>query len=49
MHKNIPAELCQLTQWVCANDNKFPINPVTGQFASVIDPSTWTTFEKASR
>ena len=55
MLANIPIELRQLKQWVVAEmslkDNgdpkKTPLNPVTGAFASVDDPSTWGTFEQA--
>lgn len=55
MYQNIPAELQRLKQWVCAemslNDKgdpkKTPLNPVTGAYAAVDDPSTWGTFEQA--
>lgn len=49
MLENIPGELRILPQWVCASFDKNPINPRTGQPASVIDPSTWATFEEAKR
>lgn len=45
--QNIPQELRALPQWVCAGTNKQPLNPRTGQPASVIDPTTWGTFEEA--
>lgn len=47
-YENIPAELKKLKQWVChSKDGKQPINPKTGNFASVSDSSTWDTFEQA--
>ncbi len=47
MRSKIPAELRELPQWVCAGSNKLPINPKTGEMASVTDPSTWGTFYEA--
>lgn len=47
MYSNIPEELRGLRQWVTANIHKEPLNPRTGEFASVQDPSTWGTFEEA--
>lgn len=47
MREHIPAELRALPQWVCANENKIPLNPATQEAASVTDPSTWGTFEDA--
>lgn len=47
MLENIPAELRVLPQWVCAGPDKNPINPRTGQQASVSDPNTWATFNEA--
>lgn len=47
MRANIPLELRQLPQWVCADSNKVPIDPKTLTPASVIDSSTWGTFEQA--
>lgn len=47
MLDNIPTELRLLPQWVVAGPNKEPINPRTGQPASVTDRSTWATFEEA--
>ena len=47
MLHNIPLELRGLPQWVCANENKIPLNPRTGQAASVTDPRTWATFNEA--
>ena len=44
---NIPQELRELHQWVCAGTDKHPINPRTAQPASVTDRSTWGTFEQA--
>lgn len=49
MIHNIPAELRALPQWVCSGPDKIPLNPRTGQAASVSDPSSWGTFEEASR
>lgn len=49
MWNNIPMELRALPQWVCAGPDKVPLNPRTGQPASVTDPSTWATFEEAVR
>ncbi len=55
MLSNIPAELRALAQWVVASGvpnpdgkpNKEPLNPRTGQKASVSDPTSWGTFEEA--
>ena len=53
---NIPKELQDLKQWVCwkkgANQEngkptKLPIDAMTGRFAKVSDPTTFTTLEKA--
>jgi hypothetical protein len=44
---NIPAELRNLDQWVCAGTGKHPLNPYNGKAASVIDRSTWGTFNQA--
>lgn len=49
MLNNIPLELRQLPQWVCANADKIPISPRTGMPASVTDPASWGTFEEAVR
>ena len=49
MLNNIPMELRALRQWVCADENKLPINPHNGQRASVTESSTWGTFEQAIR
>ena len=46
---NIPAELRTLPQWVCADKDKLPKNPRTGNLASVADPGTWATFDEAVR
>jgi primase-polymerase (primpol)-like protein len=55
----IPEELTQQKQWVCwktehrkdqdgnTKKTKTPINPRTGQYASVTNPDTWTRFETA--
>lgn len=48
----IPAELKTGPQWVCwriEKGKKIPINPRTGQPASVNDPSTWGTYLDAMR
>ena len=47
MRENIPAELRQLRQWVCANADKIPMNPLTGKPASATDPATWVSFDEA--
>lgn len=49
MLTNIPAELRELHQWVIAGQNKLPLNPRTGQAASVTDPDTWGSFDEAVR
>lgn len=49
MLSNIPGEMRSLAQWVAAGPNKLPINPRTGQAASVTDPATWGTFDEAVR
>lgn len=43
----IPLELRRLPQWVCSGTNKVPMNPLTGQPADPMNPSTWSTFESA--
>lgn len=45
--ENIPHELRALPQWVAAGTDKQPLNPRTGQPASVTDATTWGTFEEA--
>lgn len=45
--QNIPAELRQRRQWVCAHDDKIPRTPRTGAKADPTDPATWGTFEEA--
>jgi len=47
MLSNIPLELRLLPQWVCAGDDKIPVNPITKAQADVTNPSTWSTFENA--
>ncbi len=47
MLHNIPAELRGLVQWVCSGPDKIPLNPRTGQPASVTDPKTWGSFDEA--
>lgn len=43
--KNIPKELTDLDQWVCADtDSKCPKSALTYGYASSTDPSTWATF-----
>jgi hypothetical protein len=49
LRNNIPLELRERDQWVCAGLDKKPINPRTGQMASPTDPATWGTFEEACR
>lgn len=48
----VPAELRAFNSWVCwgasgAEDPKVPVSPVTGKAASVIDSSTWVSFDEA--
>lgn len=45
--ENIPQELKDLSQWVCRNEAKEPINPHNGRLASVTNPNDWGTFEQA--
>lgn len=45
--QNIPEELKNIPNWVCAGKNKIPINPNTKKSASVTDKNTWGTFEQA--
>ena len=47
MRRRIPGELQQRAQWVCCRPDKIPLDPRTGQRASVEDPSTWGTFAEA--
>lgn len=47
MYESIPMELRERLQWVCAADDKIPLNPRTGQPASVIDPGSWGSFVEA--
>lgn len=42
---NIPLELQKLSQWVVANNtSKIPINPITGGYASSVNPNSWSSF-----
>ena len=43
---SIPDDLKQRPQWVVRR-KKVPYNPQTGYKASVIDPGTWASFDKA--
>jgi putative DNA primase/helicase len=36
-------------QWVCFNKEKVPFSPTTGDAAKADDPSTWNTFQAASK
>lgn len=55
MIQNIPYELQQLNQWVCATgiptpedkEGKAPMHPRTGKLAKVTDASTWGSFQEA--
>ena len=54
VERNAPLRLRQLPHWVCwkyvvrdGNPTKCPVNPKTGGFAKVTDPSTWTSFSEA--
>lgn len=45
---NIPKELTNLDQWVCAwKTSKLPMKAYKKEAASSIDPTTWSTFETA--
>ena len=37
------------TRWINHDTQKRPINPKTGRYASVTDPTTWTTYQEATR
>lgn len=47
MYKDIPDEMRKVKNWVCANPDKFPKNPYTGQNAKSNSPDTWGTFDEA--
>ena len=47
MFQNIPLELQELPQWVCSGPDKLPINPRTGEMASVTERSTWGSYQEA--
>ena len=47
MLSNLPLELRLLPQWVVAGENKIPLNPRTKRVASVVDSTTWGSFEEA--
>ena len=49
MWHNIPGELRELHQWVCAGPDKVPLNPRTGQKAAVDDKASWGSFDEACR
>jgi len=52
---NIPSELKALPQWVAwsgknrnnGKKGKMPVNPMTGKYAKINDPNTWTNFDDA--
>ena len=47
-YENIPAELRELKQWVCANaDSKVPMQANRPYAASSTNPDTWASFEHA--
>jgi primase-polymerase (primpol)-like protein len=46
---NIPRFLKRYANWVCWKGSKVPINPKTGEWASVKEPDTWTDFKTAHR
>ena len=47
-YENIPAELRELKQWVCANaDSKVPMQANRPYAASSTNPDTWASFEDA--
>lgn len=43
----VPDEMKQFQNWVVYGADKTPVNPVTGQMASTIDPNTWGSYEQA--
>ncbi len=45
----IPVELQMLDQWVLVGANKEPIDPVTGNLASVTNPATWGSYSVATK
>jgi primase-polymerase (primpol)-like protein len=48
MWNNIPQELKDYPQWCCAGQyDRAPIDPKTGNLASVDNPASWGTFEQA--
>lgn len=48
--ENIPEELRNLTQWVCAqNNSKVPMKAYTKEAASSTNPQTWATFDTAHK
>lgn len=48
MWNNIPQELKDYPQWCCAGQHdRAPIDPKTGNLASVDNPASWGTFEQA--
>lgn len=46
-YSNIPGSLKDMKRWVVALDTKVPFNVSSGKPASVVDPTTWTTFDKS--
>lgn len=53
-YSKIPQEMRSIDRWVCwttrqrdSNQTKVPIDPTTGQLASVKDPTNWTDFATA--
>lgn len=47
-YNNIPAELKELEQWVCANDgSKVPMKAWENEAASSTNPATWCDFDNA--
>ena len=47
-YENIPRELKELNQWVCARRNsKVPMKAFENEAASSTNPQTWTTFDMA--
>lgn len=45
----LPMQMRARQQWVCANDKKQPLNVLTGELAAVDDPTTWGTFDQATK
>lgn len=45
--RTLPKALTLKDRWVTRNERKVPLDPRTGRYASVSDPSTWGTYKEA--